>query len=160
MELVSVAALSENNVIGRDGELPWPSIPEDKTQYRNRIADSPVILGRQTYESMLDDLPGSAQIVMSRSDQSFDVPTAHHARSVEEATEIAASLGAETAYVIGGGAIYDLFQPHLDRMVLSRVDGEYDGDTYYPEWDTEEWRLDSETPYERFTLQEWVRVDD
>ena len=159
MELVSVAALSENNVIGRNGELPWPSIPADKKQYRSRIADSPVILGRQTYESMLDDLPGSAQIVLSRSDQSFDVDTAHHARTVEDAVEIATSLGAETAYVIGGGAIYDLFQPHLDRMVLSRVHGEYDGDTYYPEWETDEWRLESETPYARFTLQEWVRAN-
>lgn len=157
MELVSVAALSENDVIGRDGELPWPSIPEDKAQYRDRIADSPVIMGRRTFESMLDDLPGSAQIVLSRSDQEFDVETASHARTVAEAIDIAESLGAETAYVIGGGAIYDLFQPYLDRMVLSRVNGEYEGDTVYPEWDPDEWRLDSETPYERFTLQEWVR---
>ncbi|WP_049915848.1 dihydrofolate reductase [Haloferax mucosum] len=159
MELVSVAALAENHTIGRDGELPWPSIPEDKKQYRARIADDPVILGRRTFESMLDDLPGSDQIVLSRSEQEFDVVTAHHARNVEEAIELAESLGAETAYVIGGAAIYELFQPHLDRMVLSRVPGEYDGDTYYPAWSTADWQLESETPYERFTLQEWVRTD-
>ncbi|WP_148413445.1 dihydrofolate reductase HdrA [Haloferax sp. KTX1] len=159
MELVSVAALAENRVIGRDGELPWPSIPADKEQYRARIADDPVVLGRTTFESMLDDLPGSAQIVMSRSERSFAVDTARRAASVEDAVDIAESLGAETAYVIGGAAIYALFQPHLDRMVLSRVPGEYEGDAFYPEWDDDEWELDAATDYEGFTLQEWVRAD-
>jgi dihydrofolate reductase len=159
MQLVSVAALADNRVIGIDGELPWPSIPADKKQYRERIADDPVILGRKTFESMLDDLPGSAQIVLSRSEQEFDVDTAHHARGVEEAVELAESLGSDTAYVIGGEGIYTLFQPHLDRMALSRVPGEYDGDTFYPEWDEAEWELESEREYDRFTLQEWVRGD-
>jgi len=160
MELVSVAALADNGVIGDDGELPWPSIPADKQQYRERIADDPVILGRRTFDSMRDDLPGSHQIVLSRSRDSFDVETAHHAAGVEEAVEIADSLGAERAYVIGGGGIYALFQPHVDRMVLSRVDGSYEGDTYYPEWDDGEWELESETTYDRFRLQEWIRADE
>ncbi|AFK19055.1 dihydrofolate reductase [Haloferax mediterranei ATCC 33500] len=159
MELVSVAALAENHVIGRDGELPWPSIPEDKKQYRERIANDPVILGRRTFESMLDDLPGSTQIVLSRSEQDFEVDTAEHASSVDEAIEIAESMDAETVYVIGGEAIYELFQPHLDRMVLSRIPGEYEGDTFYPEWETDDWELKSETPHEEFTLQEWIRTD-
>lgn len=160
MELVSVAAVADNLVIGMDGELPWESIPADKRQYRQRIADDPVILGRQTFESMRDDLPGRAQIVLSRTERRFDVDTAFHAGSVEAAIEITESMDAETAYVIGGGAIYDLFQPHLDRMVLSRVPGEYEGDSFYPEWDTSSWNLVSETEYERFTLQEWKRVSE
>ncbi len=160
MELVSVAALAENGVIGQDGELPWPSIPADKRQYRARIRDAPVILGRRTFESMLDDLPGDAQIVLSRSVEEFDVPTARHASGVEEAIAIAESLDAERAYVIGGGGIYDLFQPHVDRMVLSRVHGEFEGDTVYPDWDEEDWELVETTGYDRFTLQEWVRVPD
>lgn len=160
MELVSVAALADNRVIGDDGELPWPSIPADKRQYRERIADDPVILGRRTFDSMRDDLPGSHQIVLSRSRDSFDVDTAYHAEGVDEATEIAESLGAERASVIGGGGIYRLFQPYVDRMVLSRVHGDYEGDTYYPEWDADEWTLEAETAYDRFTLQQWVRADE
>lgn len=101
MELVSVAALAENRVIGRDDELPW-SIPEDRQQYRSRIADNPVILGRITFESMLEDLPGSIQIVMSRSDREYDLPAAFHADSVTEAIEVASFHDAEVAYVIGG----------------------------------------------------------
>jgi len=71
------------------------------------------------------------------------------------------STGADAAddavYVLGGGGIYELFQPHLDEMVLSHVDGAYEGDTYYPEWDEEEWTVAAETAYDRFTLREWVR---
>ena len=159
MELVSVAAIADNRVIGDDGELPWPSIPADKQQYRERIADDLVILGRVTFESMLDDLPGAAQIVLSRSEQEFDVSTAHHASGVADAVAVAEGLSAETAYVIGGAGIYDLFQPHLDRMVLSRVAGEYEGDAFYPAWDDADWRLESTTEYDRFRLEEWVRVD-
>ena len=158
MELISVAAVAENGVIGRDGELPWPSIPADKRQYRDRIADDPVILGRVTFESMLDDLPGTAQIVLSRSQTEFDVDSAYHAEGVDDAVAIAESLGADRAYVIGGGGIYDLFQPAVDRMVLSRVAGEYEGDSFFPDWDRTEWDLIETTEYDRFTLEEWVRA--
>ncbi len=159
MELVSVAAVADNLVIGADGELPWASIPEDKAQYRDRVANDPVILGRRTFESMRDDLPGRIQIVLSRTNREYDVETAYHADSVESAIELAESHGAEAAYVLGGSAIYELFHPHLDRMVLSRVPGKYDGDAYYPEWNADEWELIEEIPYERFTLQQWRRID-
>ena len=160
MELVSVAAIADNRVIGDEGELPWPSIPADKQQYRERIATDPVILGRVTFESMLDDLPGAAQIVLSRSEREFDVPTAHHAAGVDDAIAVAEGLDTETVYVIGGAVIYNLFQPHIDRMVLSRVAGEYEGDSFYPEWDDKAWALESTTEYDRFRLEEWGRVDE
>lgn len=159
MELVSVAALTDDRVIGKDGELPWPSIPADKRQYRRRIADAPVILGRKTFESMLNDLPGAMQVVLSRSSWSFGVETAVHAADVKSAIDAAATHGSDTAYVIGGAKIYELFQPHLDRMLLSRVPGTYEGDSYYPAFDESEWRLVAETDYEGFTLEEWVRAD-
>ena len=193
MRLVSVAALAENRVIGRDGEVPWPHIEADVRQYRERVAGSPVILGRRTFDSMRDDLPGSRQIVVSRSVDAVDVPTAVVANGVEEALSLARDLAAsaadptaaggtervaaeadpmpepretdlapgpesdETVYVLGGGGIYELFQPHLDGMALSHVDGAYEGDTYYPEWDEAGWEVAEETEYDRFTLREWVR---
>jgi dihydrofolate reductase len=160
VELVSVAAVAENGVIGRDGEIPWPSIPADRRQYRTRVADHPVILGRQTFEAMRDDLPGAAQIVLSRRDRAYDVASAHHAAGVDDAVETAHALDASRAYVIGGGGIYVLFQPYVDRMVLSRVPGEYEGDTSFPEWDPDEWDLAETTEYEAFTLEEWVRESD
>ncbi|MFB6151788.1 MAG: dihydrofolate reductase [Haloarculaceae archaeon] len=157
MELISVAAVAENGVIGRDGEIPWPSIPADRRQYRERVADYPVILGRETFEAMRDDLPGTVQIVLSRSEREYDVPTARHAAGVDDAVKIAHTYDVSRAYVIGGGGIYGLFQPYVDRMVLSRVPGEYEGDTYFPEWDPEDWTLVNAVEYDEFTLEEWVR---
>jgi dihydrofolate reductase len=157
MELVSVAAVAENGVIGNDGELPWPSIPADRRQYRERVAGSPVVLGRRTFESMREDLPGSTQVVLSRSERSFEETSAHHASGADEAVETAEALDAETAYVLGGAGVYDLFQPRVDRMVLSRVPGEYEGDSHYPDWNTAEWELIDRTEYDRFALEEWRR---
>lgn len=157
MELITVAAVAENGVIGQAGELPWPSIAADKRQYRARIADWPVILGRRTFDSMRDDLPGTAQIVLSRSPQEYDIDSAHHAGNVAEAIAVADALGAERAYVIGGAEIYALFQPVVDRMVLSRIPGEYDGDSVFPDWNPEAWERTSREPHAEFTLEEWVR---
>ena len=157
MELIAVAAVAENGVIGKDGEIPWPSIPEDKRQYRGRIAEWPVVLGRKTFDSMREDLPGSAQIVLSRSERHYDIETARHASSVEEAIEILETMDTERAYVIGGAGIYALFQPVVHRMILSRIPGEYEGDAYFPEWNTDDWNLVDRTEYEDFALGEWAR---
>jgi dihydrofolate reductase len=106
---------------------------------------------------MREDLPGTAQVVLSRSASEYDVVSAHHAGGIDDAVATAESLGSDRAYVIGGAGIYDLFQPVVDRMVLSRVPGAYDGDAYFPEWDVNEWTVVDRTPYDDFTLEEWVR---
>jgi len=201
VQLVSVAALAENRVIGNDGGVPWPDLPEDVRQYRERVAGSPVILGRRTFDSMRGDLPGRRQIVVSRSVDAIDEPTALVADGVDAASALArefvgerADLGAadgvagessaadvagETSpagtgpagdapyadpdapvYVLGGGTIYELFQPRVDRMVLSHVDGAYEGDTRFPAWDETGWTVADETDYDGFTLREWVRRTD
>ena len=157
MKLVTVAAVAANGVIGRDGELPWPSIPADRRQYRTRVAEWPVILGRRTFESMREELPGTAQVVLSHSDPEYDFESVHLASGVDEAVNVAESLDADHAYVLGGAAIYELFQPVVDRMLLSRIPEAYDGDAYFPEWDRESWTLVDSTEYDRFTLEEWAR---
>jgi dihydrofolate reductase len=157
MELITVAAVAANGVIGRDGELPWPSIETDKRQYRERIADSPVVMGRRTFESMRDDLPGSDQVVLSRSEREYDVESAVHAGGVDDTVQTANAIGADRVYVIGGGGIYNLFQSHVDRLVLSRIPDEYEGDTHFPDWDPGAWTLVDSVDYDEFTLEEWVR---
>ena len=158
LTLISVAAVADNGVIGDDGEIPWPSLPADRRQYRTRVAEYPVALGRRTFEAMLDDLPGRIQIVLSRSEPSYEVETAVVVETVEAAIEQAREAGADRLYVLGGGAIYELFQPHLDRMVLSRVPGEYEGDAVYPDWDPAAWELVEQTPYDEFTVKQYRRV--
>ena len=78
-------------------------------------------------------------------------------QGIDDAVATVKSLGAGRAYVIWGAGIYDLFQPVVDRMVLSRIPGEYDGDDYFLEGDTNEWTVVDQTPYDDFTLKEWVR---
>jgi dihydrofolate reductase len=93
---------------------------------------------------------------LSRSEREYDVPTARHAAGVDDAVKIAHTYDVSRAYIIGGGGIYGLFQPYVDRMVLSRVPGEYGGDTYFPEWDPDDWTLVDAVEYDEFTLEEWV----
>ncbi len=158
MELVSVAGVAENGVIGNDGGVPWPDLPKDVEQYRDRVAGSPVILGRRTFESMRANLPGSRRIVVSRSLDAVDEPTAVIADGVEAAIERARDLAPDgVVYVLGGGTIYDLFQPHVNRMALSRIEGRYEGDVRYPEWDEADWDPVAETEYDGFTVREWRR---
>lgn len=156
MNLISVAAVAENGVIGRDDGVPW-HLPEDRKQYRALVADSPTVFGRRTFE-MFEDPPGSAHIVLSRSERTYDHENAYHADSAEATVEIVGSLGADRAYVLGGGGIYELFQSHLDGMVLTRVPGEYEGDSYFPEFDEAEWDLVETDAHAEFTVETWERV--
>ena len=159
MRLVSVAAVAENGVIGDDGAVPWPPLPADIEQYRARVDDAPVILGRRTFESMREDLPGTQQIIVSRRLETLAEPTAVVAADVEEALTLASEQTTDdVAYVLGGATIYELFQPFVDEMALSHVDGRYDGDARFPSWDRDEWIVAAETEYEGFTVREWRRT--
>ena len=159
MRLVSVAAVAANGVIGDDGAVPWPPLPADVEQYRARVANAPVVLGRRTFDSMREDLPGTHQIVVSRRLETLTEPTAVVAADAEEALALASERASDdVAYVLGGATIYELFQPFVDEMALSHVDGRYDGDARFPPWDRDEWIVAAETPYEGFTVREWRRT--
>ena len=160
MELVAVAAVSENGVIGDAGELPWPSVPADRRMYRARVAGQPVILGRRTFESMRDDLPGGTHIVLTTDpNRRYDLSTVLVVGSVDEALATARGLTDGEVFVLGGGAVYAAFLPHLDQLILSRIPGRYEGDTRFPEIDPVDWRLVRTEPQCGFTLETWQRVE-
>ncbi|WP_256300681.1 dihydrofolate reductase [Haloarchaeobius salinus] len=153
MDVIAVAAVSENGVIGDGPTLPW-SLPEEVRRYRERVADDLVLIGRRTFE-MFDDPPGATQLVLSRSDREYENPDVTHAGSVDAALEIARERGAPVLYVLGGGSIYEALLPHYDRMLLSRIEGEYEGDAHFPEFDRDDWVLVSETQFDGYVLEEW-----
>jgi dihydrofolate reductase len=157
MELISVAAVADNGVIGQDDGLPWDAIPADRRQYRARIAAHPVILGRRTFDSMRGDLPGTAQIVLSRTPHKASRDTVQYVTSVDEALDAVSALEAGRAYVLGGATIYGLFQPHVTQLILSRISGTYAGDAVFPEWDRDVWTLQEQHEYKDFRLERWVR---
>lgn len=141
MDVVLIAAVSENGVIGKDDEMPW-HYPEDLKHFKNMTMGSPVIAGRVTHESIVSrldhPLPGRTTIVLTREgvpDHTDVIET----NGVEAALTAAEDTGADEVYVIGGASIYQQFLPHADRLVLTEIHEQYDGDTYFPDWDRSEW---------------------
>lgn len=141
VELVVIAAVAENGVIGADDGMPW-HYPADLAQFKETTMGHPVIMGRTTFESIsaqLDGpLPGRTNIVLSGSDPAVPEGVVV-VESVDAAVEAAAETGAETAYVAGGGTVYEQFLPLADRMVLTEVPERPEGETYFPDWDREAW---------------------
>jgi dihydrofolate reductase len=149
MDLVLVAAVAANGVIGREGEMPW-HYPEDLAHFKETTTGHPVVMGRTTYESIaaqLDGpLPDRTNVVLSTSDP--DVPAeVLVAESVDDAVDVAADaadeMGVDTAYVVGGASVYEQFLPRADALVLTEIHDSYEGDTRFPEWeDGEGWTDD------------------
>ena len=164
MELVAVVAMTEDRIIATEDDVPW-DYPADVAQYKNRVAEHPVILGRTTYESMLPEPPGRRHIVLSRSLESVDSETATIARSPADALATAAEMDAETVYVLGGGEIYEAFLPEYDRMVISVVEYPIDHESCrrlvrFPEWDDAAWRKVSvDDSYDGFRIDFWESAD-
>lgn len=134
-EVVIVAAVARNGVIGVDGRLPW-HLPEDLARFKRLTSRHALIMGRATFESIGRPLPDRVNIVLTRGDwRRDDVMTAS---SLEEALEMAASLDVD-AMIAGGAAVYEASLPVADRLELTEVDLEPDGDTRFPDVDWSDW---------------------
>jgi dihydrofolate reductase len=147
VDLVLVAAVAENGVIGVDGGMPW-HYPADLAHFKRLTTGHPVIVGRTTYESIAarigGPLPDRTSVVLTTHD--LDLPDgAVVAGDLDEAVALAAAdavdRGVDEAYVIGGAAVYEQFLDCADRMVLTEVPGRPDGDTRFPDWDADAWTV-------------------
>jgi dihydrofolate reductase len=142
-KIVIVVAASENNVIGRDNDMPW-RLSTDLRRFKALTLGKPVIMGRRTWESIGRPLPGRPNVVVTRA-AGFQAEGAHVAASLAEGLDLARKLatetGADEACVIGGGEIYAQALPLADRIHLTRVLATMEGDTYFPPIDLREWAL-------------------
>lgn len=130
-----IAAADENNVIGKENKLIW-HLSDDLKHFKNLTKDHHVIMGRKTFESMPKALPNRTNIVITRnSDYVADNITV--VSSLNEALE--KSKNDKQPFIIGGGEIYKLAMQIADRIELTRVHHEFDGDTYFPQIDPEKW---------------------
>lgn len=128
-EIFLVYARAANGTIGRDGQLPW-HIPADLRRFKQLTLGSPMIMGRKTFESLPGLLPGRRHIVLTRRDD-WRPEGATVARSVDEALAIAHEGATEGRIaVIGGAAVYDVFRPLAQRIEVTEVHADYDGDTF------------------------------
>jgi dihydrofolate reductase len=137
MTVSLVVAASKNNVIGRDGELPW-HLPEDLRHFKRITTGKPVIMGRKTFESIGRPLPDRHNIVMTR-DPDYAAEGCDVVDSVAEALDVAGD--ADEVMVIGGGQVYRDFLPRADRIYMTRVQAEVQGDTRFPRIEGNAWRL-------------------
>jgi dihydrofolate reductase len=135
-----VAALARNRVIGRRNELPW-RLPEDLRRFKTLTLGHPVVMGRKTHESILGalgrPLPGRLNIVVTRSTD-YAAPGCIVATSLEAA--LAAAPPAEEIFVIGGAEIYRAALATADRLHLTEIDADYDGDAWFPKLPPDRWR--------------------
>ena len=154
MEKIIIAAMDEEKTIGKNGEIPW-HYPEDLKHFRKLTTGNSVIMGRKTYFSLPEDfrpLPDRENIVLTRGDPEID-ESVKVVNSLEEAYESAES---EKVFIAGGASVYKQTLKEADNMVLTRVPGKHDGDTFFPDWDEEDWKLTESDEsgnllFERFT---------
>jgi dihydrofolate reductase len=134
MKISLIAALSENRVIGRENRLPW-SLPEDLQRFRELTTGHPVILGRKTYESIGRVLPKRQNIIITRN-RDYRISGAEVVGSLDEAIARADASSGEI-FIIGGAEIYQQALPRADRLYLTLVHAEVEGDAFFPEWPRE-----------------------
>ena len=141
MKLALIWAMARNRTIGRNNALPW-YLPEDLKYFKRVTLGKPIIMGRKTWESIGRPLPGRTNIVITR-DAAFKADGVRVVHSLEQALALAEKIclidGSEEAIVIGGAEIYALALPHADRLYLTQVHADVEGDAYFPPLDLAQW---------------------
>jgi dihydrofolate reductase len=137
MTISIIAALSRNGVIGADNRLPW-RLPEDLARFKRLTLEHSVIMGRKTFESIGKPLPKRRNIVLTRNATNLPAGVTV-ARSLDEAFEL--TSGEEEVFVAGGAEIYRQTLERANRMYLTRIHADIEGDAYFPAFDESAWRI-------------------
>lgn len=160
MKISLIAAMDKNRVIGKAGQLIW-HLPADLRFFKTKTIGKPVIMGRKTFESIGRALPERKNIIITRQ-TNFNPSDCEVVHSLQEA--LANASDAEEVMIIGGAEIFNQSLEFADQMFLTLIDHEFEGDSYFPEWDEEEWKVvteefhpaDDKNPYD-FRLVYLVR---
>jgi dihydrofolate reductase len=160
MKITLVAAMGYNRVIGRENKMPW-HLPADLKHFRELTTGKPVIMGRNTHESIGRALPGRLNIVIT-SNRNYRAEGCTVVHGLDEA--LAAVGDAEEVMVIGGQRLYEQFMPRADRLCLTLVEAKLEGDTFFPEYSRADWEevfrephdADGKNPYP-YTFLEFER---
>lgn len=155
MRTVIVAAVGRNGVIGVNGRLPW-RIPLDLAHFKDLTMGQSLVMGRATFESIGRPLPGRSTIVLTRS-----VDWSHEgvevAGSLDDGLAIAAARG-DNAYLAGGAEVYRAGLERADRLELTEVDAEPDGDTFFPQVEWSQWHEVARTSHPGFAFVTYERA--
>ncbi len=167
-EISLIAAMTGRGVIGKGNNLPW-NISEDLKLFKKITMGNILIMGRKTYESIGKPLPGRKNFIItstapessaaeiSSSAPVFENGKTYYFASFSDAAS-AASSAEGSPFIIGGASIYAHTLRYADRMYLSLVKKEYDGDVYFPRFDLDEWVLSEEKDFGGFVLKVLLRT--
>jgi len=126
-----IVAMANKRVIGKDNQMPW-HLPADLGHFKAVTLGKPIIMGRKTYESIGRPLPGRKNIILSR-DADYKVEGCESVLSLKEALTLVQDV--EEVMIIGGGYLYSQTIPQADRLYLTFIDLDIDGDTFFPEFE-------------------------
>jgi len=162
LTLSIIVAASENNVIGINNHLPW-HLPIDMKYFKDTTMGKPIVMGRKSFEELGRVLPGRPNIMITRQ-ADYKAEGLYVVPSLEAGIEKAKTFGTEEIFITGGGEIFKMALPIIDRLYLTRVHAEVTGDTYFPEFDPRGWKLVKNERHEKdekhayaLTFQVWER---
>lgn len=163
-EIAMVVAASTNNVIGKNNQLVW-HLPNDLKFFKNTTWGFPVIMGRKTFEEVNKPLPGRINIVITRQ-ADWNVAGAVKAADLQDAISKARETNSKKIFIIGGGEIYRQSMSVAGTIYITRVHGEFDGDTFFPEINKQEWKLVSNEDFpvddkhaSAYSFQVWTKIN-
>ena len=133
--LTLIVARARNGVIGRDNTLPW-RLPEDLAHFKRTTMGAPIVMGRKTYDSIGRPLPGRRNIVVTRNAK-LELPGCEIAYSLEDAQRLC--VGVEQIFLIGGAQLYADALPSADRLIVTEIDADFEGDAHFPTPDPKVW---------------------
>ncbi len=136
MRLSIVVAMDSNRLIGKDNDLPW-YLPADLVFFKKLTTGNAILMGRKTFDSIGRPLPNRRNIVITRNTD-IEITGCEVVNSIEEAL-LLAQREAEVM-VIGGAKLYQQILPIADRLYITQIEGEFDGDTYFPSYDEKNWQ--------------------
>jgi len=141
-----IVAIGKNNVIGKDNRIPW-RLPADLAYFKKVTTGHTVIMGRKTFESIGKPLPNRRNVIIS-GNRNYSVDDCMVCHSIEDALKLSLNNN-EEIFVIGGANVYCELLPYAQRLYITSVEEDFEGDTFFPEIDYMQWTLVSKTEGEK-----------
>ena len=135
MRLSIVVAMDDNHLIGKGNELPW-HLPADLVYFKKITTGNSILMGRKTYDSIGKPLPNRRNIVITRNPD-ISIPDCEVVDSIEKALSI--TQDEEEIMVIGGANLFEQLLPEVNKLYITRIEGEFEGETYFPHYDENDW---------------------
>ena len=130
-----IVAMDKNRVIGKDNDLPW-RLPKEFEYVKKTTMGHTLVMGRKNFESIGRVLPGRKNVILTR-DKDFSFEGCVIAHSIKEVFELCKND--EEIFIFGGEQIYEMFLPYVEKMYITKIDYAFEGDTFFPEVNYEEW---------------------